>query len=99
MQKEEEQGSDIEDNDDNKSGNESYICDVVHAVILGRSDKRKDRVEIQPEMLIEVSFLLSLHLLRNCSDYRSCPIFIGSYHDFAAIYHITWSPNWPSNTN
>ncbi|KAF2352475.1 JAB1/MPN/MOV34 metalloenzyme domain [Trinorchestia longiramus] len=29
------------------------VCNVTHAVILRRSDKRKDRVEISPEMLIQ----------------------------------------------
>ncbi|KAK8725539.1 hypothetical protein OTU49_010611 [Cherax quadricarinatus] len=29
------------------------VCDIHSAVTLRRSDKRKDRVEISPEMLIE----------------------------------------------
>lgn len=37
---------------------QSVICDISHAVILRRSDKRKDRVEISPEMLIQVCIKL-----------------------------------------
>lgn len=35
------------------SSKQQVVCDVSHAVILRRSDKRKDRVEISPEMLIQ----------------------------------------------
>lgn len=31
------------------------VCDIYSAVTLTRSDKRKDRVEISPEKLIEVT--------------------------------------------
>ena len=48
-----EQESESEEEDGNS---ESLVCEIMHAVILGRSDKRKDRVEISPEMLIQVTF-------------------------------------------
>jgi len=50
--------SDNEDREEStKTSEQSFTCEVIHAVILGRSDKRKDRVEISPEMLIEATLM------------------------------------------
>ena len=39
------------------------VCDIHSAVTLRRSDKRKDRVEISPEMLIEVRINMPIFLI------------------------------------
>ncbi|XP_018014822.2 lys-63-specific deubiquitinase BRCC36 [Hyalella azteca] len=46
-------GSYIQSESDKEKNEQNVTCDVIHAVILPRSDKRKDRVKISPEMLIQ----------------------------------------------
>ncbi|KAL7641269.1 UNVERIFIED_CONTAM: hypothetical protein RMT77_008407 [Armadillidium vulgare] len=66
---------------------EDKTCNVVSAITLRRSDKRKDRVEISPEMLIEAQ--QQAELMSASSD-KEMHI-VGWYHSHP---HITV---WPSD--